>query len=228
MQTGVIGRLAAIHDRIAKAENKATRPPGTVQLIAVSKTQPSAIIREAYEAGQRHFGENYLQEALEKMWALADLPDITWHFIGPIQTNKTRQIAASFNWVHTLDRLRIAERLSQQRPAGLPPLNVCIQVNISGEDTKSGVLPDQLAALARAVVQLPQLRLRGLMAIPAPCDNPDRQRLSFHALHNALNALAMPQLDTLSMGMSADLESAIQEGATHVRIGTALFGARTT
>ncbi len=196
--------IAKVAARIREAAQAAGRDPATVGLLAVSKTKPAAAVREAHAAGLRDFGENYLQEALGKQAELADLP-LNWHFIGPIQSNKTRPIAEHFQWVHSVDRLKIAQRLSEQRPAGLPPLNVCLQVNVSGEASKSGCAPEDLPALAEAVKQLPNLRLRGLMAIPAPTDL---------------------GLDTLSMGMSDDLEAAIGEGATWVRIGTALFGAR--
>lgn len=192
--------------------------------MAVSKTRPAAAIREAYAAELQHIGENYLQEALAKMAELQDLP-LIWHFIGPIQSNKTRAIAEHFHWVHSLDRLKIAERLSAQRPSHLPPLNICLQVNISGEDSKSGVPLTDLPALAHAVAELPGLRLRGLMAIPAPASTSDERRAPLRALREAMAALALP-LDTLSMGMSDDLDEAIAEGATMVRLGSALFGAR--
>ena len=200
------------------------REPATVGLLAVSKTQPAAAIRDAFAAGLRDFGENYLQEALEKQAALTDLP-LIWHFIGPIQSNKTRPIAEHFDWVHSVDRLKIAQRLSDQRPAHLPALNICLQVNVSGEDSKSGCSPEELTALARAVVALPNLRLRGLMAIPEPTDDVAAQHAAFARLRQLRDELAL-NLDTLSMGMSHDLEAAIAEGATWVRIGTALFGAR--
>ncbi|MCP1641658.1 pyridoxal phosphate enzyme (YggS family) [Pseudomonas citronellolis] len=190
----------------------------------MSKTKPAADIREAHAAGLDDFGENYLQEALGKQVELADLA-LTWHFIGPIQSNKTRPIAEHFHWVHSVDRLKVAERLSAQRPADLPPLNVCLQVNVSGEDSKSGCAPEELPALARAVAALPNLKLRGLMAIPEPTEDIAAQRAAFARLRELLTALNLG-LDTLSMGMSHDLEAAIAEGATWVRIGTALFGAR--
>lgn len=218
--------IAKVTARIREAEQAAQRPPGSVGLLAVSKTQPAAAVREAHAAGLDHFGENYLQEALDKQAQLADLP-LTWHFIGPIQSNKTRPIAEHFHWVHSVDRLKIAERLSAQRPAGALPLNVCLQVNVSDEDSKSGCAPDEVAALARAVAALPCLRLRGLMAIPAPSEDPAEQRAAFARLRALFEPLAGPLgLDTLSMGMSQDLEAAVAEGATWVRIGTALFGAR--
>lgn len=216
--------IAKVGARIREAAQTAGRDPSTVSLLAVSKTHPAAAVREAFEAGQRDFGENYLQEALDKQAALADLP-LTWHFIGPIQSNKTRPIAEHFDWVHSVDRLKIAERLSAQRPDTRAPLNVCLQVNVSGEASKSGCAPEAVADLARQVAALPRLRLRGLMAIPAPTDDPDEQRAAFARLRSLRDELALP-LDTLSMGMSQDLDMAIAEGATWVRIGTALFGAR--
>jgi pyridoxal phosphate enzyme (YggS family) len=226
MPTPISDRLQQVLERIHAAELSAGHSEGGVTLLAVSKTQPASVIREAATAGQTAFGENYLQEALAKQDALADLPELVWHFIGPIQSNKTRPIAERFEWVHTVDRLRIAERLSQQRPADKPPLNVCLQINVSGEATKSGVTLAALPELAAAVAQLPRLRLRGLMAIPAPATGLDRQRIPFRILREAMAALALPGLDTLSMGMSDDLEAAILEGATLVRVGTAIFGPR--
>ncbi len=200
------------------------REPATVGLLAVSKTQPAAAIRDAFAAGLRDFGENYLQEALDKQAELSELP-LTWHFIGPIQSNKTKSIAEHFDWVHSVDRLKIAQRLSDQRPAELSPLNICLQVNVSGEASKSGCAPEELLQLAQAVAAMPQLRLRGLMCIPAPSEDPAEQRAAFARLRALRDELPLP-LDTLSMGMSQDLEAAIAEGATWVRIGTALFGAR--
>lgn len=216
--------IAKVAGRIRDAAQAAGRNEHAVGLLAVSKTKPVSALREAYASGQRDFGENYLQEALDKQSELGDL-DITWHFIGPIQSNKTKAIAAHFDWVHSVDRLKIAERLSAQRPEGLPPLNICLQVNISGEATKSGCLPEELPGLASAIQALPGLRLRGLMAIPEPQDDPARQREPFAQLRELQASQNLP-LDTLSMGMSHDLEAAIAEGATWVRIGTALFGAR--
>lgn len=216
--------IAKVAGRIRDAAQAAGRNEHAVGLLAVSKTKPVGALREAYASGQRDFGENYLQEALDKQAELGDL-DITWHFIGPIQSNKTKAIAAHFDWVHSVDRLKIAERLSAQRPEGLPPLNICLQVNISSEATKSGCLPEELPGLASAIQALPGLRLRGLMAIPEPQDDPARQREPFAQLRELQASLNLP-LDTLSMGMSHDLEAAIAEGATWVRIGTALFGAR--
>lgn len=192
--------------------------------MAVSKTHPAAAIRQAHAAQLQHIGENYLQEALGKMAELDDLP-LVWHFIGPIQSNKTRTIAEHFDWAHSVDRLKIAQRLSGQRPAGLAPLNVCLQVNISGEDSKSGVGLAELPELAHAVAGLPGLRLRGLMAIPAPADTPEQRRAPLRALRQAMADLDLP-LDTLSMGMSDDLDEAIAEGSTMLRIGSAIFGAR--
>lgn len=201
----------------------------SITLLAVSKTVPAERVREAVDAGQTAFGENYVQEALAKLDALADLRErLEWHLIGPLQSNKTREVAERFDWVHGVDRLRIAERLASQRPASLPPLNVCLQVNISGEASKSGVPSAEVPTLARQVAALPRLRLRGLMAIPEPADGDAAQRAphrALRALHDALRADGLP-LDTLSMGMSADLEAAVAEGSTMLRIGTAIFGAR--
>ncbi|CAI3810388.1 Pyridoxal phosphate homeostasis protein [Pseudomonas sp. MM221] len=216
--------LSAISARIASAAQAAGRDPASVQLLAVSKTKPASAIREVHAAGVRDVGENYLQEALTKQQALSDLP-LIWHFIGPIQSNKTKAIAEHFDWVHSVDRLKIAQRLSEQRPAGLAPLNLCLQVNVSGEDSKSGCAPADLPALAKAVAGLPNLRLRGLMAIPEPTDDRAAQEAAFARLRQLQESLGLG-LDTLSMGMSHDLEAAIAQGATWVRIGTALFGAR--
>jgi len=222
------GRLHAVRARIAGAVAEAGRDAASVCLLAVSKTFDAAAVRELAACGQREFGENYLQEALEKQAALRDLP-LVWHFIGPIQSNKTRAIAEAFNWVHSVDRLKIAERLSAQRPGGLPPLQVCIEVNVSGEASKGGVTAAELPALADAMAALPSLQLRGLMAIPAPTPEMASQRAAFRQVREAFDALRARghALDTLSMGMSADLEAAILEGATIVRVGTALFGERT-
>ncbi|WP_213908768.1 YggS family pyridoxal phosphate-dependent enzyme [Stutzerimonas nitrititolerans] len=220
----IANNIAKVAARIREAAQAAGRDPDTVGLLAVSKTQPAEAIREANGAGLSDFGENYLQEALEKQADLADLA-LTWHFIGPIQSNKTRAIAEHFDWVHSVDRLKIAQRLSEQRPAELPPLNVCLQVNVSGEASKSGCAPQDVAELARAIATLPNLRLRGLMAIPEPTDDRAEQHAAFARLRQLQQTLAL-ELDTLSMGMSQDLEAAIAEGATWVRIGTALFGAR--
>jgi pyridoxal phosphate enzyme (YggS family) len=224
--------LQAVDASIRAAVKAVDRPRDAVQLLAVSKTFPADAVLDAIGAGQTAFGENYLQEALDKMAAVsAALPgrQIAWHFIGPIQSNKTRPIATSFDWVHTVERLKIAQRLSEQRPADSAPLNICLQVNISGEASKSGVSPAELPELARLVAQLPRLRLRGLMAIPEPETEVVRQRAAFarlRALFDALRAEGM-DLDTLSMGMSADMGAAIAEGATIVRVGTAIFGSRT-
>jgi pyridoxal phosphate enzyme (YggS family) len=213
---------------MAHAAAEAGRAVGAVGLLAVSKTFGAAAVRELAACGQREFGENYLQEALEKQAQLADLP-LVWHFIGPIQSNKTRAIAENFSWVHGIDRLKIAERLSAQRPPGLLPLQVCIEVNVSGEVSKGGVAVAELPALAEAVAKLPGLQLRGLMAIPAPTRDPAVQRAAFRRVREAYEDLIRRghALDTLSMGMSGDLEAAILEGATIVRVGTALFGERT-
>jgi pyridoxal phosphate enzyme (YggS family) len=220
-------RLQAVKSRIAAACAAAGRDPRDIVLVAVSKTFPPAAVRAAHAAGQRDFGENHAQEAAAKVDALADLA-LVWHFIGPLQSNKTRQVAERFDWVHSIDRLKIAERLSAQRPDALRPLQVCIQVNVSGEATKSGVAPEDAPALARSVAALPRLRLRGLMAIPEPTDDPVLQRQRFESLRTLqerLVAAGLP-LDTLSMGMSDDLEAAVAAGATMVRVGTAIFGAR--
>lgn len=216
--------IAKVAARIREAAQAVGRDSASVGLLAVSKTQPAATIREAAEAGMRDFGENYLQEALDKQGELSELP-LTWHFIGPIQSNKTKSIAEHFDWVHSVDRLKIAQRLSDQRPAELPPLNICLQVNVSGEASKSGCAPEELPQLAQAVAAMPRLRLRGLMCIPAPSEDPAEQRAAFARLRALRDELPLT-LDTLSMGMSQDLEAAIAEGATWVRIGTALFGAR--
>lgn len=225
MSTAIASRLDAIRERIRQAEQAAGRAEGSVRLIAVSKTQPPEALIAAYRHGQREFGENYLQEVLAKQDALAHF-DIAWHFIGPLQSNKTKPVAARCAWVHSVDRLKIAERLNEQRPADLPPLNVCLQVNASGEASKSGVAFRDLPALAAAVAALPRLRLRGLMAIPAPTPDFEAQRAAFRAVRLAFEGLAGYGLDTLSMGMSEDLEAAVWEGATLVRVGTAVFGPR--
>ncbi|KGE04203.1 hypothetical protein HRUBRA_01232 [Pseudohaliea rubra DSM 19751] len=225
----IAGNIAEVSERVRAAAEKVGRDPATVRLLAVSKTHPVEVVRAAAAAGQRDFGENYLQEAIDKIAATADL-DLSWHFIGPIQSNKTRAIAGHFHWVHSVDRLKIARRLSEQRPPELPPLKVCLQVNISGEASKAGVEPDELPALAAAVAALPRLELHGLMAIPAPAEDEARQREPLARLAALFASLreTLPGLDTLSMGMSADLEAAIAEGATLVRIGTAIFGPRGT
>jgi pyridoxal phosphate enzyme (YggS family) len=231
--------LAEVQRRIAEVTDRAGRAPGSVTLLAVSKTFPADDVRLAFAAGQRAFGENYVQEGLDKIAALADLRDaLEWHFIGPLQSNKSRPVAETFDWVHSVDRLRIANRLSEQRPAHLPPLNVCVQVNISDENSKSGVAPAEALALMQEVAALPRLRLRGLMAIPAAvADTGDArdaaatlalQRAPLRALRDLFDQACAQglALDTLSAGMSADLEAAVLEGATLVRIGTAIFGRR--
>ncbi|MBD8543232.1 YggS family pyridoxal phosphate-dependent enzyme [Oxalobacteraceae sp. CFBP 8761] len=227
----IAGNLQAVEATITDAVKASERTRSDVQLLAVSKTFPAQTVLDAMAAGQLAFGENYLQEALDKIASVAQAqPDaaVEWHFIGPIQSNKTRPIAASFAWVHTVDRLKIAQRLSEQRPPELGPLNICLQVNISGEASKSGATPEDLPALAREVAQLPNLRLRGLMAIPEPTTDVAQQRAAFarvRALFDALRADGL-ELDTLSMGMSGDLAPAIAEGATIVRVGSAIFGKR--
>jgi pyridoxal phosphate enzyme (YggS family) len=219
--------LQAVKARITGAARAAGRDPGAVALLAVSKTHAPVLIEQAFGAGQRAFGENYVQEALDKMAALARLP-IEWHLVGPLQSNKTRAAAEHFQWVHSLDRERIARRLSEQRPAALPPLQVLVQVNVSGEASKSGVAPHEAAALAKAVAALPRLRLRGLMSVPEPTGDERLQRARFREvreLYETLRREGLP-MDTLSMGMTADMEAAIAEGSTMVRIGTAIFGER--
>jgi pyridoxal phosphate enzyme (YggS family) len=221
--------LGRVRARIDAACTEAGRSPQHVTLLAVSKTCPAAAVRQAAAAGQCAFGENYVQEALDKIATLADLRDtLQWHLIGPLQSNKTRPVAEAFDWVHAVDRLKIAERLSAQRPAALPPLNICLQVNVSGEASKAGVAFDELPALARAVAALPNIRLRGLMSIPEPADTLPAQRAPHRRLRQAFEALRDEglALDTLSMGMSADLEAAVLEGATLVRVGSAIFGER--
>jgi hypothetical protein len=220
-------KLQQVRERIAAACAQAHRPVNEVTLLAASKTFGPQAVREAHAAGQRAFGENYIQEAVEKIALLADLP-LEWHCIGPIQSNKSRLVAAHFDWAHTVDRLKIAERLAQQRPADKPPLNVCIQVNIDGGASKAGVAPGEALELARAVAALPNLRLRGIMTIPEPAADFAAQRavhLRASELFAQLRAAGLP-LDTLSMGMTADLEAAIDAGATLVRVGTAIFGGR--
>jgi pyridoxal phosphate enzyme (YggS family) len=227
----IAGNLQAVEATITDAVKASERTRSDIQLLAVSKTFPAQAVLDAMAAGQLAFGENYLQEALDKIASVAQAqPDaaVEWHFIGPIQSNKTRPIAASFAWVHTVERLKIAQRLSEQRPPELGPLNICLQVNISGEASKSGASPEELPALAREVAQLPNLRLRGLMAIPEPTTDVAEQRAAFarvRALFDALRADGL-EMDTLSMGMSGDLAPAIAEGATIVRVGSAIFGKR--
>jgi hypothetical protein len=219
--------LDAVRERIAAAAVRAGRDPKSVHLMAVSKAQPLAAVESAWGLGQADFGENYLQDAMPKLAAFAGRPAV-WHFIGALQSNKSREVATRFQWLHTLDRDSIARRLSEQRPASLPPLQVCLQVNVSGESSKGGVMPERTAALADAVAGLANLKLRGLMAIPAPAKDIDAQRRPFRALRELLEELRRHghELDTLSMGMSDDLEAAVLEGATIVRVGTAIFGAR--
>jgi PLP dependent protein len=222
-------KLQQLRQRIGDACTLAARPVQSVTLLAVSKTQSADAVRQAHAAGQRAFGENYVQEALTKIDALLDLrAALDWHLIGPLQSNKTREVAAAFDWVHTVDRLKIAERLSAQRPAHLPPLQVCVQVNVSGEASKAGVDPADAPALAQAISTLPRLHLRGLMSIPEPVESIDAQRAPHRQLRELFDALRSQglALDTLSMGMSADLEAAIAEGSTLVRVGSAIFGKR--
>ncbi|VVE66476.1 YggS family pyridoxal phosphate enzyme [Pandoraea captiosa] len=228
----IAAHLDDVLSRISRATADAGRPAGSVRLLAVSKTFGAQAVRDALAAGQRAFGENYVQEALDKIATLKGETlggqPLEWHFIGPLQSNKTRAVAEHFDWVHSVDRLKIAQRLSAQRPTDMPPLQVCLQVNISGEASKSGVTPEEVPAVARAIAALPNLTLRGLMAIPEPEDDPARQRAPFRAVRELFDALRADglALDTLSMGMSADLEAAVAEGATMVRIGTAIFGTR--
>ena len=224
--------LTDVHARIAAAARVAGRAADAIQLLAVSKTFPADAVRAAAATGQTAFGENYVQEGVAKVQALADLSpklNLDWHFIGPLQSNKTRQVAEHFAWVHGVERLKIAERLAAQRPANLPTLQVLIQVNVSGESSKSGIAPDEVLDLARGISALPALRLRGLMAIPEPTDDLDVQRARFRTVADCLKTLIQQgfPVDTLSMGMSADLESAIAQGSTLVRVGTAIFGQRT-
>ena len=225
--TTIADRLHAVQARIAAAARASGRAPGAVDLLAVSKTWPAEAVREAALAGQRRFGENYVQEGVDKIAALRGL-GLEWHFIGPLQSNKTRPVANAFDWVHSIDRLRIAERLSAQRDVHLPPLNVCIQVNVSGEDSKSGIAPGETLALAKAVAALPRLRLRGLMCIPEPSEDAALLQARFALLRGLADELVAAGLavDTLSMGMSHDLEAAVAAGATVVRVGTAIFGER--
>ncbi|MEO7560198.1 MAG: YggS family pyridoxal phosphate-dependent enzyme [Nitrosospira sp.] len=225
--TTIASGLQKVKTRIREIADKAGRQPEAITLLAASKTNPAECLREAFAAGQTIFGENYLQEALGKIPALTDLP-IEWHFIGPIQSNKTKRIAENFAWVHSIDRKKIAGRLSKDRPESLPPLQVCLQVNVSGEDSKSGVAPEEAADLAAYIVELPRLRLRGVMAIPELTKATALQRSQFRMLKETYDQLKQAgyDLDTISMGMSEDLDIAIEEGATMVRIGTAIFGPR--
>lgn len=227
MNLSIADNLKHVQAQIERACQAAGRPVGSVRMLAVSKTWGPEAVRAAHAAGQTAFGENYIQEAVDKIDALKDLA-LEWHCIGPIQSNKTRLVAEHFDWVHSVDRLKIAQRLSEQRPDHLPPLQVCIQVNVDGGESKSGVSPQELPALAQAVATLPRLQLRGLMTIPEPAET-DAQMRAVHAqaktLLEALRQQGLP-LDTLSMGMSADMEAAIAEGSTMVRVGTAIFGKR--
>jgi pyridoxal phosphate enzyme (YggS family) len=227
----IADNLKHIHHQIQQITKNVNRNPDEITLLAVSKGQPAEAIQKAYEQGQRHFGENYLQEALEKQQQLSDLTNITWHFIGPLQSNKTRKVAENFDWVHSVDRIKVAERLNRLRNGHPTPLNVCLQVNINNEESKSGLLVNEVGEVAHAVAKLPNLKLRGLMAIPKKNQSDSEQRASFKAVAQLLSKLknGSPQLatlDTLSMGMSADLEAAIAEGATIIRVGTAIFGPR--
>ena len=225
--SAIADNLQAVQARISNAAAAVGRSPESVRLLAVSKTWPLACVLDAAEAGQRAFGENYVQEGIDKIAAVSGR-NLEWHFIGPLQSNKTKPVAEHFDWVHSIERLKIAERLSAQRPAYLAPLQVCVQINVSGEASKSGCAPDEALALCRAVAALPGLQLRGLMAIPEPTDDLQAQRIPFRKLRELreqICASGLP-LDTLSMGMSHDLEAAVAEGATIVRIGTAIFGER--
>lgn len=229
MKSIIADNLWHVRARIDAACREARRPVETVTLLGVSKRFDASAVRDAFNAGLRRFGENHVQEAVDKIGALSDLRNrMEWHLIGPLQSNKTRVVAEQFDWVHSVDRLKIAERLAEQRPHALPPLQVCLQVNVSGEATKSGLAPEEVPAIARAVSALPKLRLRGLMAIPAPAHDPETQRLAHRELRALLQRLVDDGLvvDTLSMGMSDDLEVAIAEGSTIVRVGTAIFGSR--
>ncbi|MGZ8946596.1 MAG: YggS family pyridoxal phosphate-dependent enzyme [Methylococcaceae bacterium] len=218
-------RLNHILAQIRQAEITYNRKPGSVQLLAVSKTKTAKDIAAAYQAGQRHFGESYCQEAIKKQQELGAY-DITWHFIGPVQSNKTKALAMHFSWIHSVDSFKIAKRLSDQRPGTLPPLNICLQVNISGEQSKSGITLNELPQLCELVIALPNIKLRGVMAVPMPEGDFNLQRQPYKTLYEAVAKLDNPELDTYSFGMSGDLNAAIAEGATIVRIGTALFGAR--
>lgn len=226
MTPSLASRLTAAQQRLAEAARLAGRDPGTILLLAVSKTQSADVIQTAYDAGLRAFGENYIQEAVAKQPLLP--ADIEWHCIGPVQSNKSKLVAEHFDWCHTVDTLKLAERLNQQRPSALPPLNVCVQLHIGGEDNKSGIGADEVPAVAAAIAQLPRLRLRGLMTIPPASDDPAEQRRWFaeaRAVYGRLRT-QLPAVDTLSMGMSGDLEAAIAEGSTMIRVGSALFGPR--
>lgn len=225
----ISANLSAIHKQIQQVSQQANRPQNAVKLLAVSKTKPVEMVQQAIDAGQRAFGENYVQEGVEKVQFFAERNDLEWHFIGSLQSNKTRLVAAHFDWVQTIDRLKIAQRLSEQRPADLPPLNVLIQINISDENSKAGINPAEMLPLATQIAALPNLKLRGLMAIPAPESDPEKQRIALAAMAELFQQLQrhFDGIDTLSMGMSDDLASAIECGSTMVRIGTAIFGSRT-
>ena len=225
--TIISANLQAVLARISEAARICGRSPDEIRLLAVSKTRPASSVQEAARAGQKAFGENYVQEGVDKVRE-AGMPDLEWHFIGPLQSNKTRPVAEAFQWVHSVDRIKIAERLSLQRPDSLPPLQICLQVNISNEDTKSGIPAEEIANLARQISRLPRLKLRGLMTIPAPSAGCVQQRLPFRRLRELFEQLNREgfALDTLSMGMSNDIEAAIAEGATLLRVGTAIFGER--
>ncbi|MGE5385291.1 MAG: YggS family pyridoxal phosphate-dependent enzyme [Betaproteobacteria bacterium] len=226
MTTTVASRVAATQQRLAEAARSAGRNPSSIQLLAISKTQPADVIQAAYDAGLRAFGENYLQEAVEKQPLLP--ADIEWHCTGPVQSNKSKLVAEHFDWCHTVDSLKLAERLNNQRPETLPPLNVCIQLHIGGEESKSGIAADEVPAVAAAIAKLPRLRLRGVMTIPPASEDPVEQRRWFaeaRAVYEQLKA-GYPAVDTLSMGMSGDMDAAIAEGSTMIRIGSALFGPR--
>ncbi|MGH1460843.1 MAG: YggS family pyridoxal phosphate-dependent enzyme [Neptuniibacter sp.] len=227
--SSIAENLRQVRELICDYSSKNGRSDQNIKLLAVSKTRPAEDLRTAYQLGQRDFGENYLQESLEKIQELKEL-DICWHFIGPLQSNKTRAVAENFQWMHTVDRLKIAQRLAEQRPTELPPLNICIQVNISDEESKSGCSLQELSKLAFDISKLPNLCLRGLMAIPKATNDSQEQRLAFSKMKKALEDLQTqyPEMDTLSMGMSGDMDIAIAEGATIVRIGTAIFGPRST
>lgn len=218
-------RLKAVHQRIDFAAQQAGRSPDAVKLVAVSKTKSASMLSRAWLAGQRDFAESYVQEAMHKQKALAHFP-VNWHFIGPLQSNKTAYVANAFSWVHSVDRYKIAKRLSEQRDSVLPPLNICLQINLNQERSKKGLLPDQAFDFAQAVNSLPHLKFRGLMVIPERTTDFNKQRSNFKRAKNMLNELSSFHLDTISMGMSADLEAAVLEGSTIVRVGTAVFGAR--
>lgn len=228
IMTAILSNMQAVRTAIDQAALMAKRDTARITLLAVSKRVTANVLREVHQLGQNAFGENFVQEALDKMHELQDLP-LEWHFIGPIQSNKTRPIAENFSWVHSVDRLKIAQRLSDQRPGHLPPLNICLQINVSGETSKGGVTPDEAETVAHDIAVLPRIRLRGLMAIPAPADELSIQRKPFARMRELLLKLNNTglNLDTLSMGMSHDLTAAILEGATIVRVGTAIFGSRT-